>query len=114
MNWIKNAIVDILVTVIIIVAVIIRVEWLSYVVTGYTIVLLIAKIIIISMNQMQTLMKGRITDVPEWASHMLYATNVIVLAVFNWPVTAALWLVIWLISYLNYKRVRTKKAPAKA
>ncbi|MCA1801260.1 MAG: hypothetical protein LC662_02245 [Rhodothermaceae bacterium] len=114
MYWIKNAIVDIIVTITIIIAAIAHVEWLEYVVTGYTIVLLLAKIIIISMNQMQTLMKGRITDVPEWASHMLYATNVIVLAIFNWPVTAALWLVIWLMSYLNYKRVRAKKTPAKA
>jgi hypothetical protein len=114
MYWIKNAIVDILVTITIIIAAIAHVEWLEYVVTGYTIVLLVAKIIIISMNQMQTLIKGRITDVPEWASHMLYATNVIVLAVFNWPVTAALWLVIWLMSYLTYKRIRAKKTPAKA
>jgi hypothetical protein len=114
MYWIKNAIVDILVTITIIVAAVAHVEWLEYVVTGYTIVLLLAKIIIISMTQMQTLMKGRITDVPEWASHMLYATNVIVLAIFNWPVTAALWLVIWLMSYLTYKKVRAKKAPAKA
>jgi hypothetical protein len=114
MNWIKNAIVDILVTIIIIIAAIAHVEWLEYLVTGYTIVLLIAKIIIMSMNQMQTLIKGRISDVPEWASHLLYATNVIVLAVFNWQVTAALWLVIWLMSYLTYKRVKAKKAPVKA
>jgi hypothetical protein len=114
MYWIKNAIVDILVTVTIIVAAILHVEWLEYVVTGYTIVLLVAKIVIIAMNQMQTLMKGRITDVPEWASHMLYAINVIVLAVFSWPVTATMWLVIWFLSYLTYKKVRAKKTPAKA
>jgi hypothetical protein len=114
MHWIKHAVVDILVTFTIIVAVIVNNDWLSWVVIGYTILLLVSKVAIIAMNTMQKLMRGRISEVPEWASHLIYATNVIVLAVFNWQLIATLWLIIWYFSYITYKRVKAKGIPVSA
>jgi hypothetical protein len=118
MSWIKNAIVDIIVTILIITAVFfVRVVWLDWVVVGYTALILISKIAIMAIGQMQVLMKGRASDVPEWVSHTLYATNVVVLLFGGWQyssgmwlISGGMWLLIWLFSYLTYIRITKKKA----
>jgi hypothetical protein len=114
MHWIRHATVDILVTITIIIAVMAHVEWLEWVVIGYSILILISKVAIIAMNTMQTLLRGRISEVPEWASHMLYAINVIALIVFGWYLIATIWLVIWYFSYITYKRVKITKTAVAA
>jgi hypothetical protein len=109
MGWLRHAIVDIAVTVIILIAVFASQVWAMWIVWIYTPFLLLLKIGALTGGV------GRSAEgVPDWFYHVLYAVNVAVLlfAALYW--VAGAWVAIWLISaVVGARQPRTGKAPKK-
>jgi len=115
MKWVRNVIVDIVVGVVIIIAALSKIEWLAIVVIAYTVLMLVLKFLaVISDPFMKSVQKGKVTAIqaPLWFTSSLYAVNVVVLLAFGWYYTAAQWVVIWLFSWIAFKK--SKKAKVKS
>ncbi len=105
MNWIKEVIVDIAVTLFIIAAVLLEDPWMKYIIWIYTGLMLLTKTLVITRDSFAQLASKAKTNAPDWFSHLLYATNTIVLYAFQWWYAAAGWTLIWLFSYLSERRL---------
>jgi hypothetical protein len=104
MNWIKNVIVDICVTIFIAVAVWLGDLWMWWVIAVYTALLLIAKGVVIRGDGfLRRSQKSQ--QAPEWFLHLLYALNIALLALANWWFLMAGWCLIWLFSYLGQRKM---------
>lgn len=103
MNWLKDIIVDILVTIFIATAYWLGDPWMWWVITVYTVLLLIAKGVVLTgdgfMQRAQQSLKA-----PEWFLHLLYLINIILLGVAGWWFLMSGWCLIWLFSYLAEKK----------
>lgn len=108
MSWLKNMMVDIIVTVAIIAAVIIDNSILSGIIKGYTILMLLAKLAVAFSDSFAPMVKKAAKDIPEWAPHLLYAVNVGVLLVGGWWYTAAGWTLIWVLSWFAQRKTNRK------
>lgn len=106
MSWLKDVIVDLIVTVVIIAAVLISNSWLSGLVWGYTGLLLLIKFSVLASDSM--LMNKSKTEAPAWFSHMLYAINTVALLSFGWWYAGVGWALIWIISYLTQQKLEKK------
>ena len=116
MKWMKNAIVDIVVSGVIVAAVLLKIEWLTIVVIAYTILMLVLKLLaIISNPLMRSVKTGKTATVeaPLWFFSSLYAFNVLVLLAFGWYYTAAQWVLIWLFSWMVFKKSESGKSKSK-
>lgn len=120
MKWIKEIIVDILVTIVIILAAIWHHHWLNLVIVIYTPVMLFMKAIVLFSGSFNQLMKKTQTSAPQWFVHFLYVINVVVLLIIQWWITGAEWIIIWLLSYLTHRKIKqrsiakiNKKVPVK-
>jgi hypothetical protein len=110
MKWLKNVLVDITVSVVIIIAVVVNLEWLKIVVIAYTALMLLLKIIALVNDQfMKSVKPGKSAQVPLWFISSLYALNVFVLIGFAWYLTAVQWALIWLFSWLAYSKNQKQK-----
>lgn len=107
MNSLKEIVVDILVTIFIAVAVWLHNPWMWWVIAIYTLILFIAKgYVLYSDGFLQESLQKQ--DEAEWVLHILYALNIILLGIATWWYPAALWVLIWLFSYIG-KLKREKK-----
>ena len=104
MSWIKNAIVDIAITVLIAVMVFTDLNWVYWVLVIYTGFMVLIKVV----GLIGPAMKSKVTDEtpPTWFYHLLYAVNVALLAWCQCWMLAAGWVVIWLLSF-RYQRKRS-------
>ncbi len=110
MKWIKNVIVDIIVSIVIIIAVLTKVEWLKIVVIAYTILMLLLKIIAVISDQfIKSVKPVKSIQTPLWFTSLLYALNVFVLLGFAWYLTAVQWVFIWLFSWMAFKKKQKLK-----
>lgn len=103
MNWLKDVIVDILVTVFIAAAYWLTDPWMWWVIAVYTVLLLIAKGVTFKSDGLL----GRAQkpqQAPEWFLHLLYAINVVLLVLAHWWFLMAGWCLIWLFSYLSQQK----------
>lgn len=98
MHWIKNALIDIAITVLIVLAVTLDLAWARWIVLIYTPLMLILKIVALLGSQTIGQLKRKDDDVPAWFYHALYAVNVIVPAIDGWWLVAGGWALIWLLS----------------
>lgn len=115
MKWIKNATVDIAVSIVILIAVIIEVQWLERVVAAYTILMLFLKLLAVVSDQfMKSVKPGKSLEVPLWFTSSLYAFNVFVLLGFGWYYTALLWGLIWLFSYMAFRKMQRERLKGKS
>lgn len=104
MAWIKEVIIDVLVTLCIALATIQSVEWAKWVVWIYTPFILLLKVIAYFGPAVVKRAGRRGKQVaPDWIFHVLYAANVLLLAAFQWWIEGAGWAAIWLISYLAHR-----------
>ena len=108
MSWLKDVLVDIFTTILIIVAVLISLPLLNGIIIGYTILMLIIKLVAYFGDSLTGLMSKSQTKAPEWFSHLLYAINTGTLLFFGWWYTGASWTLIWLISYLTQQKLNNK------
>jgi len=110
MSWLKDVIVDIAATIVIIATVLTGNSIFGGIVWGYTGILLLAKLIPLLGDGFQYMMKKSKTDAPEWFSHLLYAANTGFLLYFQWWYAGAGWGVIWLLSYLTQRKLDAQTA----
>lgn len=105
MTWLKSVIVDIIVSIVIIIAVLAKIEWLTIVVVAYTILMLVLKLLaVVSEQFMKSVKPGKSVQAPLWFTSSLYAFNVFILLGFAWYLTAAQWVLIWFFSWMAHKR----------
>lgn len=107
MGWLRSTIIDIVVTVCIVFAAFVEVEWARWVIWIYTPFILLLKIGVLFAPP--AVKKGpsgkkKKEEAPEWFFHVLYAANVVLLVVAGWWLVAAGWAAIWVISYVAYRR----------
>jgi hypothetical protein len=104
MEWLKGVLVDICVTILIAVAYWLGDPWMWWVIAIYTGLLLIAKSMVLTgdgfLRRSQKSQKA-----PEWFLHLLYALNVVLLALAGWWYLMAAWVLIWLLSVLGLRKV---------
>jgi len=105
MTWLKEVVVDIVATILIIIAVFINQPVLTGIILGYTGLLLITKLIVYFGDSFLNMMNKSKTSAPDWFSHMLYAINTGMLFIFNWWYAGAGWVIIWGLSYLTQRKV---------
>lgn len=103
MGWLKNVIVDILVTIFIAAAFWLSDTWMWWVIVVYTVVLLIAKSISVTSEGFISKTQKK-QQAPEWFLHLLYGVNVLLLALAGWWFLAAGWVAIWILSYLGQRK----------
>lgn len=116
MKWMKNVIVDIVVSGVIVAAVLLKIEWLTIVVIAYTILMLVLKLLAIISNPfMKSVKTGKAAtgEAPLWFISSLYAFNVLILMAFGWYYTTAQWILIWLFSWIAFKKGKSGKAKSK-
>lgn len=100
MNSLKDIIVDICVTVFIAVTVWLYDPWMWWVIVIYTILMLIAKgFTLYSESFLQH--KPQTNNKDDRINYTLYALNIILLAYATWWYLAALWSLIWLLTYIG-------------
>ncbi len=108
MSWLKDVIVDIAATILIIATVLTSNSILSGILWGYTGLMLVVKIVAYSADSFSTIANKAKTEAPEWFSHLLYAINTIVLLSFQWWYAGVGWAIIWGLSYLTQRKLNQK------
>lgn len=108
MKWFREVLLDVAVTVIIILAVTLKISALKYIVFFYTVLMLLLKAIVFFDDSFLQLIKHRRSQAPIWFIHLLYGTNVLILGICGWWITSAQWAVIWLLSWLSQQKVMQK------
>jgi len=104
MSWLKNMMVDIIVTLAIIIAVFIDNSILTGIIKGYTILMFLAKLVVSFSDSFAPMVKKASKGTPDWPSHLLYAINIAFLILGAWWYTAMGWVVIWALSwYAQFK-----------
>ncbi len=111
MPWIKEIIVDILVTVVILVAVLTNIQWLGVVVLAYSFLMFLLKGIAALNRSLVEMLKPRKSQAPSWAPYLLYAVNSAALLAYGWWISGVLWLAIWGLSWHTDRKVRGRESP---
>lgn len=111
MSWLKDVIVDIAATLVIIITVLSNQYFLEIIVWGYTGILLAVKLMVVIGDNFMNLINKAKNEAPEWFGHILYGINTIFLLSFQWWYTGVAWALIWLLSYLAQQKI---KAQARA
>ncbi len=101
MSWLKNVVVDVMVTlVIILVTNNVIPDWANWIVLVYTPFMLVLKAITLFGGVKPPKSKNSEENPPEWFFHVLYAINIGALLYDQWYITAGQWALIWAFSYL--------------
>ncbi|NND71060.1 MAG: hypothetical protein HKN43_05730 [Rhodothermales bacterium] len=102
MKWLKNAIVDVAVTIAIVVMVFTDLEWIYWVLAIYTGFMVLIKVV----GLIGPAVKSKTTPEtpPNWFYHVLYAINVGVLAWCQCWLLAGGWALIWILSIFYQRR----------
>lgn len=116
MPWIKNALIDIAVTVLIVLTAVLDLTWARWIVLIYTPFMLIMKAVAFLGSQSIGQLQRKGDSVPTWFYHALYATNIVVMAGYAFvsagPVArhgwmlAVGWAAIWILSIAAEVRMR--------
>lgn len=109
MNWLREVIVDIAVTIFIIASVLLADPWMKYIIWAYTAIMLLTKGIVLSSDNFMQIVKKSKNSAPEWFAHLLYGTNTFVLLYFTWWYAAAGWALIWFFSFLTQRKLKQRK-----
>lgn len=112
MQWLKDVLVDIIVTLFIIVAIILDISWMHWIIVGYTVIMLLAKVVVLAGDSSLQLIRKTQTEAPDWFPHLLYAINTGILIYGRWWYAAAGWLVIWILSYLAQSKLQGSQGQA--
>ncbi|MEL7834648.1 hypothetical protein [Fodinibius sp. Rm-B-1B1-1] len=108
MSWLKDVIVDLLATGVIVAAVLTSNTILSGLVWGYTGLLLFTKLLVYFGDGFMNMMNKTQTSAPDWFTHLLYAINTATLLGFQWWYAGVGWAIIWMISFLTQRKLDQK------
>ena len=116
MSWIKNVLVDLAITVLIVLAAVMDLMWARWIELIYTPFMFIMKIFVFLGSQSLSQLKQKGDGVPVWFYHALYAVNVAVTAgaalvaagpdMRHWWMIAGGWALIWILSIAAEARMR--------
>lgn len=106
MPWLKNILIDLSITILIVLATVFGQEWAGWIVIVYTPVMLVLKFGAFFSGSFLNQFRRADKDVPSWAYHVIYGLNLIFLAVFQWWVTALQWVLIWGLSVGSEMKMR--------
>lgn len=112
MSWLKDVIVDIVISIFILTAVYLTESWMTWTVWVYTGLMLLSKGIVMLSSNFNQMLKKSHTEAPQWFAHMLYAINTFVLLYAGWWFASAGWALIWLFSYFTQRRLSVSKQQA--
>lgn len=104
MPWLKHIIVDLLAIVVIALAVFYDSNYLSYVVYTYTFLLVAARLFSLISENFSAITKKKVSEAPLVVYHLMYLTNILILTIGQWYVTAAGWLFIWIAATIVHNR----------
>lgn len=108
MSWFKNVLLDIIVTIVIVLAVTTHVQFLQTVVIWYTPVMLLLKIVGAFSGSVMSALSSPKSAAPAWFIYGLYGINIIVLLISAWWWTTAQWCAILVLSVVAYKKISPK------
>lgn len=108
----KEVVVDLVATALIVVAVIWEPGWAMWIVYIYTPLLLVLKVFALLGRGLSQLIPVE-DDVPRWFYHLLYAVNTILLLVWGWWGVGLQWLAIWALSAVDVYWRRGSPMPRK-
>lgn len=103
MPWLKDVLIDLAVTVLIVLLALQGWEWAAWVVWIYTPLMVLVKVASLFVGRLMETVRN---DVPAWFFHLLYGLNVVVLAVDGRWILALFWVVIWSLSVVAERRAR--------
>ena len=103
--WIRNVILELAVTLLIVVATIPEPAWARWIVMAYTILMLALKVIALLGRNVMKSVRPTNPDVPSWFWHVNYGVNVALLAVDAWWLVALGWFGIWILSFVFEQRM---------
>ena len=104
MTWIKNAVVDLAVTILVVLTVAADQRWAWWILVVYTPLMLLLKVAAVTRRTPPAGIKVRSSEGPAWIYHVLYAANVILLSIGREWWLAAGWVAIWVLSYLQHRK----------
>ena len=111
MNWIKNVLLDILVTVVIGIYAFTEPEWGYWVIIIYTPFMLLLKLMAVLSGASNPVKKKVEAAAPAWFFHLIYGVNLLLLLYANWWMMAVGWAGIWILSAVQEsRRPKTEKA----
>ncbi|MEX0685951.1 MAG: hypothetical protein WD267_08570 [Balneolales bacterium] len=108
MTWIKEIIVDIVVTLFILATVTIEADWMRFTLIGYTVLMLAVKTIVYLFEGFQQIIRKKVQIAPVSVIYQIYGINIALLILFEWWLIASLWLLIGIVSYLTDKKMYGK------
>ena len=116
MKWLKNILLDVLITLLILIAVVGDISWLLVIIIVYSALILLLRVAVLFNTDMMHTVYRRMYDTPSWPLHLLYAANVLILGIGGRLLVAGLWALIWLFSWLGERKSKSidagKKSPA--
>lgn len=104
MDWLKNVLIDLAVTVLIAWAVFTNATWARWIILIYTPLMLLLKILAAFSGTLALVNRKSDAVPPGWFFHALYLTNIVLLLIGRWWGLAALWSVIWILSIIAERR----------
>ena len=112
MGWLKNAVIDIAITVAIAMAVLDMAPWIRWIVYIYPPLTILLKLLALSSTGLKGLMQHRRAEnePPNWFYHIIYVLSTGILAFYQWWIWAAGWAVIWVLSVVIDRRMVAAKA----
>ncbi|MBO6524299.1 MAG: hypothetical protein JJ971_10770 [Balneolaceae bacterium] len=106
MNWVKEALLDILSLIVILVFAFTALDTLYVVIWVYTGFLLISKILVFFVDFLQ--FKAKKTSVPDWFYHSIYALAIGVLFYSKSYYLTGAWVLVWILSAIQNPNKRKK------
>jgi hypothetical protein len=98
MRWLKDVVIDIAITLVIVAFALWQFEWARWIVLIYTPLLLVLKVLAVSSGSVLALSKRTGGDAPFLFHHGLYAVSVLALLSATQHLLAGAWLLIWVLS----------------
>lgn len=109
MDWLKEVILDIMVTIFILAAVYLADPWMAWIIWIYTGVMLLTKSLILFGDSFLRLADKAKTSAPVWFTHLLYGVNTAALFIFQWWFAATGWALIWIFSYMAQRKLAARR-----
>ncbi len=106
MTWIKNAVIDVAITAVIVAYTLTLAAWGWWIIAIYTPLMLLLKIFALSGAAVNVQRKA--DSVPSWFYHVLYGLNVALLLYSAFVYAAIGWAAIWILSTIAESQSRPK------
>ncbi|HET6568157.1 MAG TPA: hypothetical protein VFG50_09345 [Rhodothermales bacterium] len=109
MHWLKDVVIDIAITLVILAYALWQPQWAWWIVVVYSSLMLLLKGAALSSPLLTGMSTKKGQEVPFWFYHILYAVNVFALLTLRWYVMAGVWAAIWIMSIAADSQSRTKR-----